>query len=106
MVKQYPYKLQVLELIGGGQNEDGDYAPATQEWVNISKCRDESGQGKTVTLSDVTIATYSFLIQCPKGLPALVTGKDIQVIEEGRVRAFGKVLYSRKGQLHTQIWLS
>lgn len=106
MVKQYPYTLQVLYMTGGGKDSDGNIIPPSDDWVNYSRCRDEAGNGKPITLTDGTQSQYSYLIQMPKGVEALEFGKPVQVLDsEGNIRAKGKVIYSRKDQLHSRAWL-
>jgi hypothetical protein len=105
MVSQYPYTLQVLLPGPDTQDAAGNIIPGTANWVNLTRCRDEDGRGKKVTLSDGNEHQFTFLIQMPKGVEALKAGTNVKVMEGSTVRAEGKVLYSRKGQMHTQTWV-
>lgn len=104
MVQQYPYILQVLFLTGGTQDADGNYIPQTETWANLCRCRDESGNGKTVALTDGEAYPYNFLVQMPKGVEAIKAGTQIRVVDGSAIRATGKVVYSRKDQLHSRAW--
>lgn len=105
MVVQYPYILEMLVRSGGGYDNAGNPIPSFEDWVSVGKCRDEAGNGKKVTLSDNTVHEYSFLVQCPKGTPAIEKGTTIRIMEGNIIRCQGEVIYSRKDQLHTRLWV-
>jgi hypothetical protein len=104
VASQYPYVLQVLLLTGNTQDADGNYIPQTETWTNLCRCRDESGNGKSISTVDGEIYPYSFLIQMPKGVDPLAPGTQVRVMDGSTVRATGKVVYSRKDQLHSRAW--
>lgn len=105
MVRQYPYVLQVLELTGGGFDSNGNPIPPSETWMNLTRCRDEAGNGKKVTLNDGNVHEYAFLIQMPKGVEAIQPGKKVRVMDGADVRARGEVVYSRRDQLHSRAWV-
>lgn len=105
VVKQYPYTLEMLVQTGGGYDEAGNPIPSSEGWETVCNCRDEAGNGKKVTLSDNLVHEYSFLVQCPKGTPSIQKGTTIRVKEGDEVRCQGEVIYSRKDQLHTRLWV-
>ncbi len=105
MVAQYPYVLQVLSISGARQDADGNFIPQQKNWVNLCRCRDEAGSGKTVTMTSGEAYPYSFLIQMPKGVAAIAAGTQVRVMDGVAVRAAGKVIYSRKDQLHSRTWV-
>jgi hypothetical protein len=93
-------------MTAGGKDADGNPIPPSEDWVNLTRCRDEAGNGKAITLSDGTQQQYSYLIQMPKGVEAIAFDKKVRVLDSANnVRAEGKVIYSRKDQLHSRIWL-
>lgn len=106
MVRQYPYTLQKQTSTAPTRNSDGDWVGGGVDWVDYAKCRDEDGTGKLVTMPDGQAATYSFLIQLPRGTEKIETGVAIKVVDsDGVTRAEGVVKYSRKDQLHTRAWV-
>lgn len=105
MVVQYPYILQVLFLTGSTQDANGNYQEQTETWANYCRCRDEAGAGKKVTTVDGNVHDYSYLIQMPRGVEAIAPGTMVQVMQGSEVRAKGKVIYSRKDQMHSRIWV-
>ncbi len=105
MVVQYPYTLEVLNLIDGGQDAEGNILKPTEEWVKVCNCRDEAGNGKKITLTDNSIHEFAFLVQMPKGTTAIEPGRTIRVLDGLNVRCTGKVVYSRKDQLHSRLWV-
>ena len=105
MVKQYPYQLEVLSIPETVFDEKGNIIPAVETWNSIANCRDESGHGKKVTMADGLSYDYSFLVQLPKGVEAVEVGKTVRVLSDGETRCQGVVIYSRKDQLHTRLWV-
>lgn len=104
-MRQYPYTLQVLFQGPDTQDAAGNIVPGASNWVNLTRCRDEDGRGKKVTLNDGNVHEYSLLIQMPKGVDALKPGTLIKVLDGSNVRAEGKIIYSRKDQLHSRAWV-
>lgn len=105
MVKQYPYKLQKLKQSGPTLNGQGAFVDGGVEWEDVCNCRDENSNGRPITF-DGKSHNYSFLVQCPKGTEAIVSGSKIRVInQQGNVRLEGQVIHSSKDQLHTRIWV-
>lgn len=107
MIRQYPYTLQVIIQVPDTQDPNtGSIIPGSSSWIDVCKCRDEAGSGKRVTLSDGNVYEYQFLVQCPRGIEALIPGSKIRIIDSAEnVRCQGSVSYSRKDQLHTRIWV-
>lgn len=105
MVAQYPYTLEVLVLSGGGYDNAGNPIDPTESWQVVSKCRDEAGNGKKVSLTDNSVYEYAFLIQLPRGVEAVEAGTKVRVVNRTEVRCSGDVVYSRKDQLHSRIWV-
>jgi len=105
MISQYPYILQVLFLTGGGTDENGNPISPSETWVNLTRCRDEAGNGRLITTVDGQQHQYSFLVQMPKGVEAVALGSQIRVVDGVEVRATGKVVYSRKDQMHSRLWV-
>lgn len=106
MVKQYPYQLQALSVIDNGQDENGNSLPPSESWVDVCSCRDEANTGgRQVSAADGTLFTFSALIQLPKGTEALSAGSHIRVLDGTGIRLSGKVLYSRKDQMHSRAWV-
>jgi len=105
MIQQYPYTLEVLNIVEGEPDANGDYAVPLDSWQTISKCRDEAGNGRKITLEDGSAFEYNFLIQMPKGVESIAVGKKVRVKDGNSVRATGEIKYSRKDQLHTRAWV-
>ena len=104
MVSQYPYILQVLSITGT-KDENGNWIAGTENWINLTRCRDEAGSGKKVTGIDGSSHDYSFLIQMPQGVEAIAAGTKVRVVDGAAVRATGLVIYSRKDQFHSRVWV-
>lgn len=107
MSMQYPYRLEKFIVNESWQDENGDFIPEQSKWEFVCKCRDEAGNGKQIQGTDGTIYTYSSLIQCPKGVGLIDTGTKVRVKDiMNNVRVLeAPVIYSRKDQLHTRIWV-
>ena len=105
MVKQYAYQLEVLSIPDTVFDEKGNIIPPVETWNLVANCRDESGHGKKVTMADGLSYDYSFLVQLPKGVEAVEVGKRVRVLSVDHVRCEGVVIYSRKDQLHTRLWV-
>jgi hypothetical protein len=104
MVKQYPYLLQVFVQADATMDNNGNWIPGTQSWVDVCECRDESGSGKRITLTDGSVYEYNALIQCPV-IDQIKPGTMIRVIDGNVIRVEKAVVYSRKDQMHTRIWV-
>lgn len=104
-MKQYPYILEVLYLSGGGQDADGNAIEPTKNWLALARCRDEAGNGKSVATQDGIVHQFSFLVQLPKGVEAFKAGTQIRVKDGAEIRCLGSVIYSRKDQFHTRLWV-
>lgn len=104
---QYPYKLQVKTITGGGQNENGDFIPSTEKFEDLTVCRDQANiSGRQIKLADGTAIVFDTIIHAPKGTGPISEGTVIRVVENsGVVRVEGEVLRSNVGQLHTRLWL-
>lgn len=106
MVKQYPYILQVFIQTEPTQDPvTGAMIPGTSSWEDVCKCRDEAGNGKRLKLQDNEFIEFSFLIQMPIGSPALEKDTKVRVMQDSIVRCEGSIIYSRKDQLHSRIWV-
>lgn len=105
MITQYPYQLQVLTQGESVQDANGDWVTPATVWIDYCKCRDEAGNGKYVKGVDGNDYLFSFLIQMPKGIEPISSGTQIRIMNGSDVRQSGKVLFSRKDQLHTRSWI-
>lgn len=106
MVIQYPYTLEKKVLQEAIQETNGNWQEQVETWVKVCNCRDEAGNGKTVQTADGTAYHYTALIQCPKGVEAIKVNTSIRVVDQdGNIRISGKVIFSRKDQLHSRQWL-
>lgn len=106
MVRQYPYTLYVLQLTGGGFDQDGNPIGSNQTWVEVSKCRDEANTGgRQINLVDGSAHVFDSLIQTPRGTSPIGVGSSVEVRDGMSVRVKGAVKRSQKDQLHTRIWV-
>jgi len=105
--EQYPYRLQIKKIQGGGQNENGDFIPAVEIFEEVAICRDQANiSGRQLKLNDGTAVIYDSIIHTPKGTQSLPIGTVVRVVDrDGKVRVEGGVIRSHEGQLHTRIWL-
>lgn len=106
-MQQYPYILKALIHKEATRDEEtGDWIPATSDWVEIGKCRDEiNGSGRKVTTEDGETYEYSWMVYAPKNTRRLEKGTPIQVVDGCYVRAEKEVLRFSQDQLHCRIWL-
>lgn len=102
---QYPYTLEVLYLTGGGKDVNGNPIPPIENWVALTRCRDEDGKSKVITTPDGVQHQFAFLVQMPQGVEPLKSGAKVRVKEGNEIRAIGDVIYSRKDQFHSRLWV-
>lgn len=108
MVKQYPYTLKVLRETESQYDENtGEFTPATSEWIEVSKCRDEgNGGGNKIVTTDGQVYVYGGVIYLPKNCPAIGKGENIQVVDaDGNIRMKGATVQFRKEQMHARLWV-
>ncbi|PQA60193.1 hypothetical protein C5O19_11400 [Siphonobacter curvatus] len=106
MVKQYAYELWVFQVSESYQNGNGDWLEGTSEWVNVSKCRDESNsKGQSINLVDGSSYRFESLIQLPKKAPKVEAGTRVEVRDGSEVRLSATVKRFSKDQLHSRIWV-
>lgn len=107
MVTQYPYKLEILVIVGSEQDDNGDYHTQKTYWKYYCNCRDDAGNGKIIKSIDGVNYTYTALIQCPKYTTQIASGTIVRVIGvNGDIRVPElPVVNSRMDQLHTRIWV-
>lgn len=103
MVIQYPYILEKLVLTDGGYNDQtGMYDDPTEEWVEVSKCRDDAeSSGGAIQTTDGETYHYAYTVYLPKGTEPIEKGTTVRIQNrlEGNVKRF------YKGQLHSILWL-
>lgn len=106
---QYRYNLSSVVITGGGYDEKGNAYPSEVSEIVISKCRDEAGNGKTITLDDGNVLTYTAMIQVPgivsfENLPKV--GSTVRVTDEnGVIRVEKIVRVVRKELYHSRLWV-
>jgi hypothetical protein len=105
MRSQYPYKLQVIPELSPIKDENGDFVSNTPEWLDVAKCRDETGRNYVVNTPDGAGYVSTVTIFAPKGTTPLSPGTIVRVLDGDVVRATGKIVASRKEFFHTRIWL-
>lgn len=108
MVKQFPYTLWVFKQTESTQNPDnGEWSGGSEEWVNLSKCRDEgNGGGRSIVTEDSQVYVFNAVVYLPKNCPKVNLGESVKVIdEEGNVRIQGENKLHKKEQLHSRLWL-
>lgn len=109
MVTQYPYALEEYQVADATLGTTGNWETTEGVWVEISKCRDESGlQGggsRLLMMPDGKAITFSSLIQLPLTCPALLAGATIRVMDGSILRLEGKILRFVQDQLHSRAWV-
>lgn len=107
MAKQYPYTLQIqVDSTGPIQDGDGNWFDGGPVWVDYCKCRDENGKGIEIKGESGNKVTASFIAFCHKGTERLSVNTNIQILDaDGNVRESGQVIYSRKDQYNTKLWV-
>lgn len=108
MVRRLPYTLMVFKKTESVYNpEDGSWSGGSEEWVNVSKCRDEgNGGGRSIVTEDSEVYIYGAVIYLPKNCPKVATGEKVQVIDaDGNIRISGNNKLFKKEQLHARLWL-
>lgn len=108
MVKQYPYSLYELKVIDSVYDENtGGYTEAKEEWVFVSKCRDEAngGGGKIVTADGETYV-FGATVYMPKSTTNVLLNAMIKVEDEsGSIRLQGQNKLFKPEQLHSRLWV-
>lgn len=107
-IRQFPYTLNVFQKSEDTYNEaDGSWIPGTEEWVTISKCRDEgNGGGNRIITTDGEIYVFGAVIYLPKSSPNVALGARIKVTDkDGNVRLEGDNKLFKKEQLHARLWV-
>lgn len=107
-IKQFPYTLKVFQKSESTHNEeDGSWTSGPEEWVNVSKCRDEgNGGGNRIVTTDGEIYVFGAVIYLPKNSPSVSLGAKIRVIDkQGNIRLEGDNKLFKKEQLHARLWL-
>lgn len=103
-----PHTMRVLQMSGGGYDENRDYVPATEEWSEPIPCRYEpNGQARTINLPDGTAYKYSFLVylnvdpslSIRYGDKISLTSQDALELGTFEVKGF------HRGQLNMKIWV-
>lgn len=108
MVKQYPYTLKVFQQSESIYDENtGNFNPGSSDWIEVSKCRDESNDGgRKITTEDGEIYIYGSVIYLPKYAPKVLKGQKVQVVDEsGNVRFSGNCTLFKTDQLHSRLWV-
>lgn len=108
MVAQFPYTLWVFKQTESTYNPDnGEWSGGSEEWVNVSKCRDEdNGGAKSIVTEDSEVYVFNAVIYLPKNCPKVAMGEKIKVIDaEGNTRIEGNNKLHKKEQLHSRLWL-
>lgn len=108
VIKQYPYTLYVWKLTEAVLNEDtGEWEGGTEEWVEVSKCRDEAnGGGQKIVTTDGQIYVFGAVIQMPKNSPSVQIGAKVKVLDkDGNVRLEAENKLWKKEQLHSRLWV-
>lgn len=109
MVTQYPYTLEEYQVADATLGTTGNWETPEGEWVEISKCRDESGLkgggSSLLYMPDGKAITFSSLIQLPMTCPILKGGATIRVMDGDILRLEGKILRFVQDQLHSRAWV-
>lgn len=107
MVKQYPYKLEVLKNESSIYDETkAEFLPATDQWIFHSVCRDEVGGGGKITTPDGEAYNYGSTVYLPKGTDGIKPGDKIRVLTaDGILRFEGTVARFSKDQFHSRLWV-
>ena len=107
MVKQYPYRLKVLEQIDAFFDQStAEWIEGNSQWVDYGICRDEiNGSGSKITTTDGENYVFSAVVYAPKNIKPINKGTKIQVWNEDELRLEGIIVRFSKDQLHSRIWL-
>lgn len=107
-IKQFPYTLHVFHKSESTYNEaDGSWTPGSEEWVVISKCRDEgNGGGNRIVTTDGEVYVFGAVIYLPKNSLPIELGARVRVLDkDGNTRLEGDNKLFKKEQLHARLWL-
>lgn len=109
-MNQYPHFLFVKSVAEASQDADGNWFPATENWVFHSICREQSnGKGSVINGQDGKAIVFAAVIHLPMASGRLTEGTDVLVSEsnspDGFVRIQKQVLKYDAGQLHDRLWL-
>lgn len=99
MVEQYPDEIKIVNIIGGGQDENGDFIPPTQT-TEYLKCRFVPSGQSIKALFDGKEYVVSYKIAFPLGSKPLIIG---QKVFRGDWEL--TVLNYEVGQLHSVAWV-
>lgn len=107
-IKQFPYTLWVLKTTEAIYNPiDGSWSDDSEEWVKVSKCRDEgNGGGSRIITTDSEVYIFGAVIYLPKNSPSIELGAKIRVLDkDGNTRLEGDNKLFKKEQLHARLWV-
>lgn len=107
-VKQFPYTLWVFKKSESTYNEnDGTWSNGSEEWVNVSKCRDEgNGGGSSIVTEDSEVYIFNAVVYLPKNCPKVSLGELVKVLDQdGNTRIQGNNKLHKNEQLHSRLWL-
>ena len=103
-----PHKLQAVNFINGGKNEDGEPIPDTEE-VEEMPCRIvPNGSASQITFDDGVAHDYSFTIYLDQDCRTFSAGEIVRLFgldgqqENGREL---KVLGFHRYQLNARVWV-
>lgn len=107
MVKQYPYKLELLTATEAVYDEqNAQFTGGEDEWKPYCNCRDEVGGGGKVSTQDGEAYTFGSTVYLPKGIDGINAGDKIRVLTaDGVLRFEGVVARFSKDQFHSRIWV-
>lgn len=107
MVKQYPYKLELLtEAESVYDEQNGQFSDSEGQWTPHCNCRDEVGGGGKVSTQDGEAYTFGSTVYLPKGTDGIKPGDKIRVLTaDGVLRFEGTVARFSKDQFHSRLWV-
>ena len=107
MVKQYPYKLELLANAEAIYDEtNGEFSAGLDQWSFHCNCRDEVGGGGKITTPDGEAYNYGSTVYLPKGTDGIKPGDKIRVLTtDGILRFEGTVARFSKDQFHSRLWV-
>lgn len=104
----YSYSLYEFKVSESVYDENtGNWSASNEEWVFVSKCRDETnGGGQKVNTTDSQVYIFGAIIYLPKNCPEVTLGAKVRVLDEkGNVRIEGENLLWKKEKYHARLWL-
>lgn len=79
---RFPYTLEYLYEEDAIQLPDGMFKEGVREWRSAGRCNAvQNGSGRTIVAKDGAFRAYSYQITRPAGMPPIIEGTPVRVLD-------------------------